>query len=379
MFGPLIVLLKILWVAVTSPFVVLNLLCMRGDGKSLFDNKKKASAAKRIAWSEPIPLSKMKRVAKRFNATINDVIMACATGALREYMLAHGATPRDLKVIVPVSIRKLRTEDVVLDNRVSAVFLKLPVAVADPILRLTSVKNRMDALKRSSQPFVIYYIVLLLTKLFPLSLCRYIQKSFYSRATLCLTNIPGSRVPQRLAGASVQHMFPWVPLVGNGKVGFACYSYNGHIAYTLLTDPQVVEDPGAITAGCLATFDELCEVCGITFAQEGNVRTAAEDEKLEEHKRRKAAREERRAARAAAGKGGKKSPGKWGSRTMPGRDIGATSDAAANPLDDPAASGSQLYEQMKAMPTERTASERIASTKSIHDSFKQRRKNRARG
>ena len=55
---------------------------------------------------------------------------------------------------------------------------------------------------------------------------------------------------------------------------------------------------------------------------------------------------------------------------------GETTDEAANPLDDPSATGSQLYEQMRALPTDRTASERIASTKSIHDSFKQRRRER---
>src|SRR3546814_8883787 len=46
--------------------------------------------SKRVACAEPIDLEEVKAVGRACDCTVNDVLMAAAAGALREYMLERG-------------------------------------------------------------------------------------------------------------------------------------------------------------------------------------------------------------------------------------------------------------------------------------------------
>ena len=62
---------------------------------------------KHVAWAEPIPLADVKGVSKALGCTINDVLVSCATGALRGYLVAEGDAVDGLefRAEVPVNIR----------------------------------------------------------------------------------------------------------------------------------------------------------------------------------------------------------------------------------------------------------------------------------
>jgi len=119
---------------------------MNSDPKTAF--KGKLQVAKKVTWTDPIPLDRIKELGKAISsATLNDVLIATVTGSMRRYLKTRNTSINelDLRVTVPVNIRKPGTE-FELGNKFSLVFLKLPVYLEDPVLRLKEVKRRMDKL-----------------------------------------------------------------------------------------------------------------------------------------------------------------------------------------------------------------------------------------
>jgi len=103
---------------------------------------------KQVAWAEPLPLDEVKAVSKAFGCTVNDVLIAAVTGAVRNYMVDEGDNPTDIEDIratVPVNLRPLEhTQE--LGNHFGLVFLSLPLSSDNPLERLYIVNNRMNLL-----------------------------------------------------------------------------------------------------------------------------------------------------------------------------------------------------------------------------------------
>ena len=79
------------------------------------------------------PLEEVKTVRGAFGGTVNDVVLAGVTGGLGRLLDARGELEPGLtlKVFCPVSVRDDH-EHFALGNRVSAMFVPLPVAEPDP-------------------------------------------------------------------------------------------------------------------------------------------------------------------------------------------------------------------------------------------------------
>ena len=112
---------------------------------------------KQATWSEPIPLEEVKALGTAMGGTINDVMLAAVAGGLRRYLIGRGETIdfEDLRVVVPFNVRlTLGPGD--LGNQVGMVLLPLPVGIEAASERFREVKSRMDALKESHDPNMIY-------------------------------------------------------------------------------------------------------------------------------------------------------------------------------------------------------------------------------
>ncbi len=108
---------------------------------------------KRVAWADPLPLDEVKVMGKALGCSINDVLLAMATGALRDYLVGRGDAVDGLNIraIVPVNLRP-PGEGHTLGNRFGLVFLDLPIGLDHPLERLYEVRRRMQDLKGSYQP-----------------------------------------------------------------------------------------------------------------------------------------------------------------------------------------------------------------------------------
>ncbi|HRA68509.1 MAG TPA: wax ester/triacylglycerol synthase family O-acyltransferase [Caldilinea sp.] len=213
---------------------------------------------KRVAWSEPVDLDKVKRVGKATNAKVNDVLVAAMAGALRHYMQQRGAAVDGMTIrgVVPVDLRRPnRALD--LGNRFGLVFLDLPVGVAGVLERLGITKHKMDAIKRSPEAAVFLGILNIFGRT-PRPLEDIAVGIFGSKATLVMTNVAGPRDPLYLAGSLIDRMTFWVPHPGEIGMGISILSYNDTVTLGIIADAGLVPDPERIADEFNLEFDRLC-------------------------------------------------------------------------------------------------------------------------
>jgi WS/DGAT/MGAT family acyltransferase len=203
---------------------------------------------KRVAWCEPIPLEQVKAVGKALDATVNDVLMACAAGALRAYLLEQGekADGLTIRATIPVNLRPLEHARE-LGNHFGLVFLELPIGLANPVARLTAVRDSMSELKHSRQA-VMSYGMLSALGVGPNSLQKPALELLSRKASAVATNVPGPQVPLYLCGVPVREMMFWVPQSGSIGMGISILSYSGSVYFGLIADTKLVPDPDSIIA-----------------------------------------------------------------------------------------------------------------------------------
>ena len=224
--------------------VLARLATMPADPDTLF--KGALSTAKRCAWSEVMSLADVKAYSKTQDATINDVLLAGVAGAIRRYMIERKAEVDDLSIraVVPVNLRP--DSDVIkLGNKFGLVFLALPVGIADRGERLIELKKRMDKIKKSSEPMVIYAILNAVGLTGPKVESVALQL-FGSKATAVMTNLPGPREEIFLAGKAMRSMMFWVPQSARLGLGVSILSYAGQVRLGVATDSGLVPDPESI-------------------------------------------------------------------------------------------------------------------------------------
>lgn len=232
-----------------------KLALMPSEPKTVF--KGKLGVAKSVAWSQPVALVDVKRIGKATGATVNDVLMAAATAALRSYIQGRGESAEGVEVraAIPVNLRPPGKAGE-LGNNFALVFLSLPVGIAATKARLKEVKQRMDALKRSSQAMVAYGILQALGRM-PGPVESQAVQFFASKATTVLTNVPGPQQPLYFTGSPIEKILFWVPQSGRLGMGISIFSYNGTVTLGIATDTGLVPDPAQIVAGFHAAFTDL--------------------------------------------------------------------------------------------------------------------------
>jgi WS/DGAT/MGAT family acyltransferase len=215
------------------------------------------SGRKAVAWCEPLPLDPVKSVGKALGASINDVLLSCAAGAIGSYLRAHGddTTGCDIRALVPVNLRPL--EDAwQLGNRFGLVPLLVPVGIENPIERLGVVHARMEALKGSYQPLLSYGI-LGLSGMLVAPAQRALSNLFLDKTTAVMTNVPGPPKPLHICGAAVRQNIFWVPASGDVGMGVSIISYAGGVQFGLITDAKLCPQPRRIIDRFAREFEQL--------------------------------------------------------------------------------------------------------------------------
>jgi diacylglycerol O-acyltransferase / wax synthase len=213
--------------------------------------------SKRAAWSEPVPLDDFKAIGKAFGATVNDVLVATATGALRRYIEKRGEPTAGIAIraSVPVNLRPADQAHK-LGNAFGLVFLTLPIGIADPVRRLRAIKKEMDELKGSPEALVSFG-VLSLMGLAPVEVEQLGLRFFGSKATAVLTNVPGPGQPLYMAGRKIDKVMFWVPQSGHLGLGISILSYAGGVMLGIATDAGLVPDPQRIVEAFNVEFEAL--------------------------------------------------------------------------------------------------------------------------
>ncbi len=213
--------------------------------------------AKRVAWADPLPLDEVKTLGRAFGCTVNDVLLACASGALRG-SLRDGGEDVDgvtIRATVPVNLRPLEHAKK-LGNHFGLVFLELPIGEANPLRRLERVAASMRELKRSRQAMVTLGL-LAVVGMGPAALQAPALELFSRKASTVATNVPGPQQPLYLAGVEVRELMFWVPQTGSIGVGISILSYNGRVYFGIIGDAKRVRDPDLVARRFGEEFEKL--------------------------------------------------------------------------------------------------------------------------
>ena len=199
--------------------------------------------AHRVAWSDPVDLWRVKHVARAYRVTVNDVLMAALTGALRTRLLAAGLPAERLHALVPLNLRALDEplpEE--LGNHFGLVLAELPVDIDDQIDRLWELGRSMDAIKHSDEGILTYGILDLMGRT-PMDVESRLIDYFTAKASMVVTNVPGPRRAISLADTPVAGVLVWAPCSGHMRMTVSIFSYAGKVTVGFLTDTGVVDDP----------------------------------------------------------------------------------------------------------------------------------------
>ncbi len=197
---------------------------------------------KKAVWSEPFSVAEIKKIAKYRHATINDVVMAVATGAILRYIDLHkDDRKRNIRAFIMVNLRG-RSVDEELGNNFGLVFLTMPLDRSQPVERLEAIKQGMDSLKASAEYAATYLILNILGQL-PEWVEHLATRILDTKGTVVSTNVPGPRHQISLAGTPIRSMIAWVPQSGRIGVGLSFVSYNNQLVVGLNVDAGVVPDP----------------------------------------------------------------------------------------------------------------------------------------
>jgi len=215
---------------------------------------------RRFVWARS-ELATFKRIKNGLGGTVNDVVLAVVTGALREWLHGRGVRTEglELRALVPVSIRS-EDERGNLGNKIAVMRGPLPVYVDDPVRRLRVVTEAMEGLKRSKQALGAEVISRFNDFAPPTLLAQASRVNFSTRLfNLIVTNVPGPQLPLYVLGREMEEIFPVAFLPPNHTLAVAIMSYNGRIGFGLLADYDSVEDVELISEGISASLAELEE------------------------------------------------------------------------------------------------------------------------
>ncbi|MCV2367178.1 wax ester/triacylglycerol synthase domain-containing protein [Roseateles oligotrophus] len=223
--------------------------------------KGKFGLGKRVAWSAPVPIARVKEIGAPTGAKVNDVMVAIASGALRGYLRRRGVDVQHthLRAMVPIDLRP--PEHIgQLGNEFGLAILELPVSNSSARQCLALSKARMDQVKRSPEAIAMH----LLFDVFgrgPKLVEDLASHIFGSKASVTLTNVVGPLEQVKLAGSPVERMLFCVPHPGEELgMGISIMIYQGMATLTVIADAHLVPDPEAITRGFNREFDRLCRL-----------------------------------------------------------------------------------------------------------------------
>jgi diacylglycerol O-acyltransferase len=202
---------------------------------------------RRLAWSTGYPLEAVKAGARSLGVSLNDLLMAALTGALRRFLAERGelVPGRSIRAIVPVNLRpSRRVEDVgdSLGNRFGLFFVGLPVEERSAQARLGALERRIRAGDRLGEASITLEILKALGR-GPATLERFMSRLMTRKASVVLSNVPGPRGPVYFGGQRIRDVMFWEPHPGRLGLAMSILTYDGTVRMGARADGGITDDP----------------------------------------------------------------------------------------------------------------------------------------
>jgi diacylglycerol O-acyltransferase / wax synthase len=213
---------------------------------------------RRVAFAS-VPLDEVKALKNAFGCTVNDIVLATATGAIRRYLQGVDALPdRPLLAACPVSARSDETADIDSANKVSVMFVSLPTHLEDVEAQIAHIRGATKGAKQEHQAIGARTLLELGELAGPLSfgLATRLLGGLAHRRTvpinLVISNVPGPPFPLYLGGARLVSMLPLGPPIEGAGLNITVISYLDRIDWGFIACrelvPRLPDMAGAVEA-----------------------------------------------------------------------------------------------------------------------------------
>jgi len=213
-----------------------------------------------------VPLDDLKAIKRAVGGTVNDVVLTAVTGGLRSLLVARGETPPadGMRAMIPVNVRDPR-EGIALGNRISSLFVQLPVDEPDALAAHLRVRAETQRRKHAGQALG-SSTLLELAELAPPVLHAVLARSLYGTRlfNVTVTNVPGPQVPMFAFGSRLEDAIPLVPLAADHTVAVAVLSLDGQVIFCLNCDRDAVPDAAVAAMGIHWTLEELAVYAAVS-------------------------------------------------------------------------------------------------------------------
>ena len=193
-------------------------------------------------------LEDYRRVRRVHGGTVNDVVMATVTGAMRAWLMTraepvHGS--RSLRAMVPMSVIDHELEPTSLGSQVTGHLVSLPIGESSPVVRLHQVSYAFKAHKDTGMAVAADRLA---------DVAGFAPTTFHALGSrvaaaqvrrgfdLVVTNVPGPQFPLYAAGAQMLESYPVLPLLPQHTLGIGVTSYDGGVYYGVTADRDALPD-----------------------------------------------------------------------------------------------------------------------------------------
>ena len=196
------------------------------------------TGSRRIA-AQDWPIDRLRAIGRATGATLNDVVLAMCSGAMRTYLLELDALPdTSLVAMVPVGLKAKQSQIASAEggNAVGAVMVQLATDLPDPADRLARVHKSMVDGKRALSSMTPVQIMAMSALgqtpaiLGPILRMQGIVRPPYN---LIISNVPGPRTTHYWNGAQLLGTYPLSIPINGMALNITCTSYDGNMAFGL--------------------------------------------------------------------------------------------------------------------------------------------------
>jgi diacylglycerol O-acyltransferase len=225
--------------------------------RTLFNTE--VDSRRKIILSE-LPLKRVRALAKACNGTVNDVLVAVCGGALRQYLRQQKALPKDtLEAGVPMSIKRPDQQS---GNQVSFLICPLFTNEADPLRRLQRVIKVSSKAKQDMRAMTVTAAQDFTNALMmPTILLTLTGQTSKIRPALnaIVSNVPGSREPLYLDGASLEQLYPLSVVTDGMALNITVVSYLNKLCVAITSCPTGQPDIGEMGKLIKQNYRELAQ------------------------------------------------------------------------------------------------------------------------
>ncbi|MCW2856149.1 MAG: Diacylglycerol O-acyltransferase [Marmoricola sp.] len=209
-------------------------------------------------------LKDYRRVRRVHGGTVNDVILATITGAIRAWLMTRAesvGTGRRIKALVPMSVIDEDLEPTSLGSQVIGHRLDLPIGEASPVIRLHQVSYAFKAHSETGRALAADRIA---------GVAGFAPTTFHALGSrvavdesqgvnLVITNVPGPQFPMYMAGAEMIETYPVPPLQPGFALAIGVTSYDGGVYYGITADRDILPDVDVLGQCVREALDELVD------------------------------------------------------------------------------------------------------------------------